>query len=164
MILWEPFDSRMPFDRDLWRHFHVARKFGTVLKRQAECQHCKQRVGWGGCTGNLRKHLQRNHPELLSKPTPDPLPDNFDQAVDELVRRLGPRKKAEKIQCMADLWVPCSTIKRLGGKYPIWRLFSLEQHSVRYARCDLCQKQVYWNREGQRKLKKHIQTHHLNTK
>jgi hypothetical protein len=153
--IWGVFESRNKFDRELWKNFRVATKFGRIrFTKYVRCIHCKREVGWSGCNGNLKKHLSRNHPEI-SREEPKRETKTEEEVIEQLIQSVDTEEGGR--------WKRASSIKRLGGKNRIWNLFSIMPGWVRYVRCDLCKREVFWNQSGLEKLKRHIKTHHLNT-
>jgi hypothetical protein len=150
--IWGPFESRVRFDERLWKNFHVATKFGRYrFMKRAKCLHCKKEVGWCGFNINLKNHMARHHREIWSE-------KRRCETMESLLRDYGGRERREG----GDRWVPANTIKRLGGKHDIWKLFSINPGYPRYVKCEICEREVYWNRRGMGKLKTHIEKHHLN--
>ena len=161
--IWGPLESQNNFDSHLWSHYHVATKFGRIRwKKTAKCLVCKEEVGWSGCTGNLRKHISRHHPEII----------NPNQVLTDRICRLSssPLDKYEEIlNCLVTSW--CSTHKDVkniwiwGGeqyrKHSIWKFFSIKSISKRYVRCEVCNREVYWNQRGLEKLKRHHEKVHV---
>jgi len=151
--IWGEFESRNKFNKDLWKNFQVATKFGRIrFTKYVRCIHCKGEVGWCGFLGNLKKHLSRKHPELNWENKP-----STERTVEDLIKEMKTEEEEE-------YWKPASSIPRLGGKYRIWNLFSIHPGAVRYVRCQLCKREVFWNQSGLEKLKRHVQSHHINTK
>lgn len=158
--IWGPFESRNRFDQSLWENFHVATKFGRYrFMKKVRCLHCKKEVGWCGYNINLRKHLQRHHPEKMVE-------QSFSKTKDEKITLEDLVKKskeeiANRNQERFERWIPASSIAKLGGKHEVWNLFSIIPGCPRYVRCDICHRDVYWNQKGLEKLKNHIEKHHL---
>ena len=161
--IWGPIQSQNNFDVYLWSHFHVATKFGRIRwMKTARCLICKQEVGWSGCTGNLRKHLYRNHPETNS---PNQLltdricklssfpPDRYEKTLETLVTNWWSQSKDAK-----PMWI-------WGGekyqKHSVWKFFSVKSNSKRFIRCEVCHKEIYWNQRGLEKLKRHHDKVHI---
>jgi hypothetical protein len=166
--IWEEFRSTRRFDRDLWKNFRVAVKFGRIRwRKKVLCTHCKEMVGWCGSTINLRKHLQNYHQDLLLAETElkKPFSNLPDERYQEILVENTISKPQPLITTITDVsWIRGSTDRKKGGKYPIWNLFSFNQYSHKYVRCELCQGEVYWNRRGVAKLKAHFFNHHLNNR
>jgi hypothetical protein len=162
--IWGPFESRNRFDQSLWKNFHVATKFGRYrYMRKVKCLHCKKEVGWCGYNINLRKHLQRHHPEKLVEQSPSKRQEEKNNSLSDLVNEVK-EKLENKHQKSFERWVPARTIAKLGGKHEVWNLFSVNIGYPRYVRCELCQREVYWNQKGLEKLINHVDKHHLNNK
>lgn len=144
----------------------MAVKFGRIRwRKKALCTHCKEMVGWCGSTINLRKHMENYHRELLLEETElkKPFSTLPSEQYQKILTESTISKPPPQITTIADVsWIRGSTIQKKGGKYPIWNLFSFNQYSPTYVRCELCHREVYWNRRGVGKLKAHFSNHHLN--
>lgn len=158
--VWGPIQSRNNYDTYLWSKFHVAVKGGRIhWRRTARCLICKKEVGWSGCTGNLRKHMIRNHPEVY----------NNEYSLMERIEQLSQISNDDFDKVLHKLvskWVSINlSVWRWGGieypKYYLWSFFSLKPYYKRYVRCEICDRELYWNQTGLEKLKRHYEKVHL---
>jgi hypothetical protein len=148
---WVDFSSTRNFDVGLWGNFQVAERFGRHrLRKMVRCKICGSMVGWSGCTGNLRKHLQVYHQEATLPP---------EIRTHETLR--------DKISALGDLpndqyfTILESLLNNKGAKYPIWNFYERKEYVVRYVCCRICRREVYWNQTGLEKLKRHVEGVHL---
>lgn len=158
--VWGTIQSRNNFDVYLWNNFHVAVKGGRIRWiKTARCLICKKEVGWSGCTGNLRKHITLNHPEVYNK----------EQSLMKRINMLSHLSNEDfdkVLHKLASEWASKNSgVWKWGGtEYPkhyIWNFFSLKTYYKRYVRCEICDKEVYWNQTGLEKLKRHYEKVHL---
>lgn len=162
--IWGPFQSSNNFDTELWKHFEVAVKFGRFRwMKKVRCLRCRTLVGWSGCTGNLRNHIRRHHPEIHIK----------DEEIKDVIQRIVSQPPEVYIETVIRLIKECpvdrdriagSSLPKKGGKYPVWNLFSLYKYGKRYVRCEICRREVYWNQRGLERLSRHIDKIHLGCK
>lgn len=169
--IWEEFRSTRNFDIELWSHFRVAVKFGRVRwSRSVLCKRCKKLVGWSGCTGNLRNHIKYNHSEEIERKRDIEIKPRILEiaglTVDEYKSVLVKLIKdtftgATRTFSVLNDYQYCHEIPLKGGKYPIWNFFMISETDEKNVRCCLCQRDIYWNRKGLEKLKRHVDRIHV---
>lgn len=133
----------------MWSNFEVAVYAGKwVWRERARCLLCGDLVGWSGSSGNLKRHLQRNHPEGPEKSEPGKsgsLPG-------------GPVRMYGK-------WLIDGNSVRL-RKHEIWNYFYQEclpngrPVGNTYVTCILCGREMVWRGKGLGKLRNHLSKIH----
>lgn len=158
--IWEDFTSTKNFNRDVWKHFQIAVKFGRIRWiKYAKCKLCKTLVGWSRCTGNLKKHLNVHHSNIENNPE-DPLIDTVVSKPPLEYLEFLQNKFREMEVNDPQQYVAGGSVNRL-SKNPLWNLYLLNRYSKVYVRCRVCGKDVYWNQRGLEKLKTHTYKNHV---
>lgn len=161
--VWGPFDSRKNFNRDMWSRFEVAIYAGRwVWRERARCRLCGKLVGWSGCSGNLKKHLERNHPETELTTTEKTKKEVAPMAGKEFGANSGEgRGPVRKF----DRWLIPGNLVRL-RKHKTWNYFYQEClpngkcTGCKWVTCILCGRDMAWNGKGLAKLNTHLRSIH----
>jgi hypothetical protein len=156
---WVDFDSSRNFDVGVWKHFQVAVRFGVRRwMTSAKCKICGKLVGWSGCTGNLRKHLEIHHGDDIIPPV-----IRQDNILRGTIERICSQKPEEYVKQLTRLTqtIGKSNPDRQCGKFPVWCFYERREYVIRTVRCRLCNRNIFWNQKGLEKLKRHVNRVHV---
>jgi hypothetical protein len=157
---WVDFESVRNFDVGVWQHFQVAVRFGVRRwMKAARCKLCGKHVGWSGCTGNLRKHLQIHHQEdIIPFPIRNngPLKNSIEKVCHDQTPEIYMKTLSRLIQSVAK-----TPMDKQCSKFPVWTFYERQVFAVRTLRCRLCRRDVYWNQKGLEKLTRHVLRVHV---
>lgn len=143
---WVPFTSCRGVNRDVWKHFLVMSRFGTVIKTKVKCQLCKRVVSWNGSTGNVKKHLLHNHPQdLIQGPSQFITTHSYrdDSGCEWTTGYLLNRRLKDEI------W-----------KHFMVNTFQGKIFSRLVVKCKCCGQDISWKGKGLEKVKKHFTARH----
>jgi hypothetical protein len=135
----------------MWSRFEIAIYAGRwVWRERARCRLCGGLVGWSGCSGNLKRHLERNHPEVKLNTEKEFVQKNEEGG--DPIRKF-------------DRWLIKGNSVRL-RKHETWNYFYQECLpngrcvGNKWVTCILCGRDMAWNGKGLAKLKTHLRKIH----